>query len=104
MGPDYWSTAMFWALIVAQAGYGGFAIMGVWMAEFFPTRIRSTGSNTAYYVGRGLGAGAYPLVALSLAGGNVAFALGLGIVGVVVALLISFITPDQTGRVIRAIE
>jgi MFS family permease len=104
MGPDYWSTAMFWALIVAQAGYGGFAIMGVWMAEFFPTRIRSTGSNTAYYIGRGLGAGAYPLVALSLAGGNVAFALGLGIVGVVVALLISFITPDQTGRVIRAIE
>jgi MFS family permease len=104
MGPDYWSTAMFWALIVAQAGYGGFAIMGVWMAEFFPTRIRSTGSNTAYYIGRGLGAGAYPLVALSLAGGNVAVALGLGIVGVVVALLISIITPDHTGRVIRAIE
>lgn len=104
MGPNYWSTTMFWALIVAQAGYGGFAIMGVWMAEFFPTRIRSTGSNTAYYIGRGLGAGAYPLVALSLAGGNVAIALGLGIVGVVLALLISFITPDQTGRVIRAIE
>jgi MFS family permease len=104
MGPDYWSTAMFWALMVAQAGYGGFAIMGVWMAEFFPTRIRSTGSNTAYYIGRGLGAGAYPLVALSLAGGNVAYALGLGIVGVFVALLISFITPDHTGRVIRAIE
>jgi MFS family permease len=104
MGPDYWSTAMFWALIVAQAGYGGFAIMGVWMAEFFPTRIRSTGSNTAYYIGRGLGAGAYPLVALSLAGGNVAVALGLGIVGVFVALLISIITPDHTGRVIRAIE
>lgn len=104
MGPDYWGTAMFWALILAQAGYGGFAIMGVWMAEFFPTRIRSTGSNTAYYIGRGLGAGAYPLVALGLAGGNVAYALGLGIVGVSVALLISFITPDQTGRVIHAIE
>jgi SHS family lactate transporter-like MFS transporter len=104
MGPDYWSTAMFWALIIAQAGYGGFAIMGVWMAEFFPTRIRSTGSNTAYYIGRGLGAGAYPLIALSLAGGNVAIALGLGIVGVVVALLISIITPDHTGRVIHAIE
>jgi len=104
MGPDYWSTAMFWALIVAQAGYGGFAIMGVWMAEFFPTRIRSTGSNTAYYVGRGLGAGLYPLVALGMAGGDVAYALGLGIVGVVVALLISVITPDRTGRIIHAIE
>lgn len=104
MGPHYWGTAMFWALILAQAGYGGFAIMGVWMAEFFPTRIRSTGSNTAYYIGRGLGAGAYPLVALGLAGGNVAYALGLGIVGVVIALLISFFTPDQTGRVIHAIE
>jgi MFS family permease len=104
MGPHYWSTPMFWALMLAQAGYGGFAIMGVWMAEFFPTRIRSTGSNTAYYIGRGLGAGAYPLVALSLAGGNVAYALGLGIVGVGVALLISFITPDHTGRVIHAVE
>jgi MFS family permease len=104
MGPDYWNTPMFWALMLAQAGYGGFAIMGVWMAEFFPTRIRSTGSNTAYYIGRGLGAGAYPLVALGLAGGNVAIALGLGIVGVVVALLISFLTPDRTGRVIHGIE
>lgn len=104
MGPNYWSTAMFWALIVAEAGYGGFAIMGVWMAEFFPTRIRSTGSNTAYYIGRGLGAGAYPLVALGLAGGNVAYALGLGIVGVLVALLISIMTPDRTGRVIHAVE
>ena len=28
MGPDYWSTAMFWALIVAQAGVGYMMVQG----------------------------------------------------------------------------
>jgi hypothetical protein len=50
------------------------------------------------------GAGVYPLAALGLAGGNVAYALGLGIVGAVVALLVSIVTPDRTGREIHAIE
>lgn len=104
VGPQFWTSPMFWTLCVAQGGYGGFGIVGVWMSEFFPTRIRSTGSNTAYYTGRGLGAGVYPLVALGLAGGNVAYALSLGVVGAIVALLVSIVTPDRTGREIRAIE
>ena len=104
VGPQFWTSPMFWAMSVAQGGYGGFGIVGVWMSEFFPTRIRSTGSNTAYYTGRGLGAGVYPLVALGLAGGNVAYALSLGVVGAIVALLVSIVTPDRTGREIRAIE
>jgi len=104
VGPQFWTSPMFWALCVAQGGFGGFGIVGVWMSEFFPTRIRSTGSNTAYYTGRGLGAGVYPLVALGLAGGNVAYALSLGVVGAVVALLVSIVTPDRTGREIHAIE
>jgi len=104
IGADFWNSPMFWAMSIAQGGYGGFGIVGVWMSEFFPTRIRSTGSNTAYYTGRGLGAGVYPLAALGLAGGNVAYALGLGIVGAVVALLVSIVTPDRTGREIHAIE
>jgi len=74
------------------------------MSEFFPTRVRSTGSNTAYYTGRGFGAGLYPLVALGLAGGNVAYALGLGVIGAVVAMVIAIFAPDRTGREIRAIE
>jgi len=104
IGADFWTSPMFWAMSIAQGGYGGFGIVGVWMSEFFPTRIRSTGSNTAYYTGRGLGAGVYPLAALGLAGGNVAYALGLGVIGAIVALLVSTVTPDRTGREIRAIE
>ena len=104
VGPIFWTSPMFWALTVAQGGFGGFAIVGVWMSEFFPTRIRSTGSNAAYYAGRGLGAGAYPLTALKLAGGDVAYALSLGIVGAVVGLVVAAFTPDRTGREIHAVE
>ena len=104
VGPDFWTSPMFWVMSIAQGGYGGFGIFGVWMSEFFPTRVRSTGSNTAYYTGRGFGAGLYPLVALGLAGGNVSYALGLGVIGAVVGFTVAIVTPDRTGRVIRAIE
>jgi SHS family lactate transporter-like MFS transporter len=104
VGPNFWTSPMFWALTVAQGGFGGFAIVGVWMSEFFPTRIRSTGSNAAYYTGRGLGAGVYPLGALKLAGGDVGYALSLGIVGAVVGLVVAAFTPDRTGREIHAVE
>lgn len=104
VGPQFWTSPMFWALTVAQGGYGGFAIVGVWMSEFFPTRIRSTGSNAAYYAGRGLGAGVYPLGALKLAGGDVAYALSLGVAGAIVGLVVAAFTPDRTGREIHAVE
>jgi SHS family lactate transporter-like MFS transporter len=104
VGSQFWTSPMFWALTVAQGGFGGFAIVGVWMSEFFPTRIRSTGSNAAYYAGRGLGAGVYPLGALKLAGGDVGYALSLGIVGAVVGLVVATFTPDRTGREIHAVE
>jgi SHS family lactate transporter-like MFS transporter len=104
IGTNFWTSPMFWAMSIVQGSFGGAAIVGVWMSEFYPTRVRSTGSNTAYYTGRGLGAGVYPLVALGLAGGSVAYALGLGIVGAVVALSVSIVAPDRTGREIRAIE
>ena len=51
---------MFWAMSIAQGGYGGFGIVGVWMSEFFPTRIRSTGSNTAYYTAAAWGPACIP--------------------------------------------
>jgi MFS family permease len=68
IGPNFWTSATFWALMMCAGAGGGFGVLGVWMAEFFPTRIRSSGSNLSYYAGRGLGAGLFPLVALSLAG------------------------------------
>jgi SHS family lactate transporter-like MFS transporter len=73
------------------------------MAEFFPTRIRSAGSNTSYYAGRGIGAGLFPLLALSI-GGSVPIALALGVVGPVLAALVALAVPDRTGRTIVAVE
>jgi SHS family lactate transporter-like MFS transporter len=94
---------MFWSLMLCNAGYAGFAVLGVWMSEFYPTRVRSTGCNVCYYVGRGLGAGVFPLFALKIAG-SVTMALALGLVGAVAALAFALFTPDRTGREINAIE
>lgn len=100
---DFWHYPTFWALMLCSCAGGGFGIIGVWMAEFFPTRVRSTGSNTSYYAGRGLGAGVFPLFALSIAG-TVPMALALGIIGPIAGAIFALIAPDSTGRTITAIE
>jgi SHS family lactate transporter-like MFS transporter len=100
---QFWTDQTFWAIMASAAGAGGFGVLGVWMAEFFPTRIRSTGSNTSYYAGRALGAGLFPLAALSL-GGSVPMALALGVVGPVLGAMVALAVPDRTGRVIAAVE
>lgn len=103
IGGHFWVFPAFWAVLMCAGATGGFGILGVWMAEFFPTRTRSSGSNLSYYVGRGIGAGLFPLVALSLAG-SIPLALALGIVGPVAGTIFSLAAPDSTGRRIQAIE
>ena len=100
---QFWTDQTFWAVLLCAAGSGGFGVLGVWMAEYFPTRIRSAGSNTSYYAGRGIGAGLFPLVALSVAG-TVPMALALGLVGPVLAAAFALGVPDRTGRTIVAVE
>lgn len=100
---DFWGEPTFWALILCACSCGGFGILGVWMSEFFPTRVRSTGSNTSYYAGRGLGAGVFPLFALGVAG-TVPLALALGIVGPIAGVALALTAPDSTGRPIEALE
>jgi SHS family lactate transporter-like MFS transporter len=103
IGTDFWAYPTFWAVLMCAGGSGGFGVLGIWMAEFFPTRVRSSGSNLSYYAGRGFGAGLFPLVALSLAG-TVPLALALGIVGPIAGVVLSLFAPDSTGRRIEAIE
>ncbi len=100
---DFWNCPTFWALMMCAGAGGGFGVLGVWMAEFFPTRARSTGSNVSYYAGRGIGAGLFPLVALALAG-SVPMALALGVVGPAAGAAFALLAPDSTGRDIEAIE
>jgi MFS family permease len=103
IGQDFWHYQTFYALMFCAAATGGFGILGIWMAEFFPTRVRSTGSNASYYAGRGLGAGVYPLFSLSIAG-TVPLALALGIIGPIAGVIFSIAAPDRTGRTITAVE
>jgi len=100
---NYLTSIMFWSLMLCNAGYAGFAVLGIWMSEYYPTRFRATGTNACYYMGRGLGAGVYPLFALKLSG-SVTMAFGLGVVGAIGCLLVAPFTPDKTGREIKAIE
>lgn len=103
VGTHFWSYPTFWALMLCSAAGGGFGVLGVWMAEFFPTRTRSTGSNLSYYAGRGFGAGLFPLLALAI-GGSIPMALALGIVGPVAGAAFALFAPDSTGRRIEAVE
>lgn len=99
----FWTDQTFWAIVCCAGGCGGFGVLGVWMAEYFPTRVRAAGANTSYYAGRGIGAGLFPLAALGLAG-SVPMALALGIVGPVLVALFAFSVPDRTGRTITPVE
>ena len=99
----YWTSPAFWALMMCAGAASGFGVLGVWLSEFLPTRLRSTGSNFAYYGGRGLGAGVYPLFALDIAG-SVPMALALGIAGPVVGGVAALVAPDYSGREISAVE
>ncbi len=99
----FWNAPAFWALMMCAGAAGGFGVLGVWMSEFFPTRIRSTGASASYYVGRGLGAGVFPLFALTIAGA-VPFALALGIIGPIAGVIFSVLAPDRTGRTIADLE
>jgi SHS family lactate transporter-like MFS transporter len=89
--------------MMCAAGSGGFGVIGVWMAEFFPTRIRSAGSNASYYAGRGLGAGLFPLAALGISA-SVPMALALGVIGPLLGAVAALALPDRTGRTIAAVE
>ena len=83
-------------------GYAGFGVLGTWISEFYPTRFRALGSNATYYVARGLGSGLYPLFALTLAGGDLRFALALGGIGAALGLIGCLFVPDTAGRTITA--
>lgn len=92
------------ALMGAAIGYAGFGVLGTWISEFYPTRYRAFGSGATYYVARGIGSGLYPLFALSLAGGDLRFALAFGGFGALLGLVGCLFVPDTANRVITAQE
>lgn len=102
VGP-YWGWAIFWEVMAINVGMGGFGLLGVWLGEMYPTRLRASGENFSYYVGRGLGASLGPYLAI-LVTSQPLQAMGYGVVGVVAACAIALAMPETRGRGIRALE
>ncbi len=99
-----WVWPLFWALLVINLGCGAIGVVGVWLGELYPTRLRATAENLVYYAGRGLGGSLFPFLAIAGVGGAVGPALGLGIVGAAIAGGASPALAETHGRDIRAVE
>ncbi|AKA48326.1 hypothetical protein IX51_03600 [uncultured archaeon] len=82
---SYPSFYTYGLLYFFQASYA--ALFGVWLGEHYPTRMRATGSNFCYMVGRGFGGGLAPIIvpilAVSVGGLGVSMSIGM-IIGAVV--------------------
>ena len=95
--PPLTLVAFFWMLCAAAP----FGVQGAWMAELYPTEVRATGVNVAYYVGRGLGGGFAPLAALAAVqrlGGDMRIAMACGLLGTLGTVLVARRLPETAGR------
>jgi SHS family lactate transporter-like MFS transporter len=101
-------TALFTSLpficyIFMQLSYGNFGGQGAWLAELYPTYVRTTACNFIYYVGRGVGAGLGPFIALKVAnamGYDVRMAVAFGIIGSCL-LFTAFLLPETRGKALN---
>ncbi|OWP56861.1 MAG: hypothetical protein B2I17_03625 [Thermoplasmatales archaeon B_DKE] len=93
--PSFWTYLL---LYFFQSSFA--AIFGVWLGELYPTRMRATGLNFAYMVGRGFGGGLAPiLVGLLIArGGHLGISMSTGmIIGAAVMLVGVFGLKETKG-------
>lgn len=73
------SFPVFYAYCAIYFSAGFLAQFGVWIGEHYATKMRATGSNFAYMVGRGLGGGLAPiLVPLWTGFGGLGVAMSIG--------------------------
>ncbi|HSZ38733.1 MAG TPA: MFS transporter [Trebonia sp.] len=98
------SLLVFYAYLWMEFGYGYVGVQGSWMAELFPTEIRATASNFAYYFGRGIGAGLVPLATLAIAqtyGGDARAAIAMGAIGTAGVVAVSLFLPESRGKALQ---
>lgn len=101
----YLASPVFFAFLAVQFGYGYHGSQGVWLSELYPTKVRATAQNLVYYVGRAIGAGLAPVVALSIAqaaGGDFRLAITLGVVGAVGTALVALTLPETRDKPLAA--
>lgn len=91
--PSFWTYLL---LYFFQSSFA--AIFGVWLGEHYPTRMRATGSNFAYMVGRGFGGGLAPIFVLILVHSNhpLGMSMTTGMIIGAVAMLIGVFGLKET--------
>lgn len=97
-------STLFFAYLWMEFSYGYTGVQGVWMSEVFPTSVRATAENFSYYVGRGIGAGIGPLMALLVAqklGGDARLAIAFGFVGTLGAAIFARLLPETKGMALK---
>lgn len=93
-----WSWSLFWFFFVWSMGNAEASLMGAWLPESFPTRIRATATSTTYMFGRGLSALAPSLVVL-LGFANLGIGMGVvSIAGVVLFVVCALLLPETRPR------
>jgi SHS family lactate transporter-like MFS transporter len=100
-----WASPVILGYLAIYIGFGYFGAQGVWLSELFPTEIRSTAQNIAYYVGRGIGAGLAPLAALAIANAldaDVRMAIAFGAIGTLGTLVVACLLPETKGTALDA--
>lgn len=87
---------------------GFIAQYGVWIGEHYETRMRATGSNFTYMLGRGIGAASPPIFVLMLlttpyALGNLGAAISIGMmIGAIIQFAAIFGLKETKGTIITA--
>ena len=100
-----WS--MFWAYAVWGFAQGSGGQFGPWWAELYPVELRASAASTIYTAGRVFGALApylVPVAASTWFGGNLLYAMMLGLIGSALSLIFAPLLPETAGRLFAVIE
>jgi SHS family lactate transporter-like MFS transporter len=94
---------LFYAYIAVYFSAGFIGNFGVWMGELFPTKMRATGENFAYMIGRGIGAGLAPPV-IPIFASSVGLGMGM-VIGMAIGAIVQFIAifglKESKGTIIK---
>lgn len=102
---SFWASPIFYCYVITLFGFGYSGVVGVWMSELYPTRVRSTAENFVYYVGRAFGGGVGPVLGLSIAlsmGYDVRVAIAFGLIGMVGVIIVSRLLRETFGTDLKA--
>lgn len=103
-------SVLIWPLVswylLWGAGQTCAGMFGPWFAELFPVESRSSAVSTIYMIGRGFGSLAPATVPalVPLAGGELSYAMMIGLPAAAIALSAALCLPETAGRSFAVVE